>query len=231
MVGLRRRSSQFLWRVLRARRVSVLFPLLLNVVVAMGLAFGLRRAITANWSISLTTLSAAAGFFIVLGLQQMMLRLLYSGSLVTYMAKTRERHAVTMTFGAEILSRFLSDGFTPDLVRGVESLPWLLERLEEGDHPLSLVSYAMLLDKAAEMEPDRILAVWNFSVVPISEVFNSSGEVTSDYRTYFQTLKRMYRRIASPDAKPRLFIFEDALGRQKTESHAGWPSLHTYMRD
>jgi|GEM_PF-4073599 len=205
--------------------------LILNVIVAITIALIFHAALAGDWPILWTAASTAAAFVIVLSLEQAILRMPYTASLLTYMTKTRERHLVTMIFGADILQRFLSDGFTEDLVRGVESLPWMLERLEEGDHPLPLVSYAMLLDKAAEMRPDRIWAVWNFMVVPIDEVFDTSGALTPNYRTYFQTLTRIYHRIRLAPNKSRLFIFENDSARRVAQNHAGWLTLQRYMKE
>ena len=212
---------------------SLVLPVGLTVAFTLLIDLSLRQIpALAAYSTALTLLLSVLVFFIILWLQNILLAVIFSGALHDFLARTRGRHPVTKRFGAEILRRFLSDGFKEDMIKGVESLSTMLEKIEQRNgHPLAPTCYAILLDKAAEAGPDRLWAVWDFDVVPIEEVFDSAGNAKPDYAFYFETLSKIYARIENEKDKERVFVFTDDDHMNAVMSHPGWPTLLKFHKD
>ena len=230
------RKMLFFWKYMHGAPlfehvVGLAFPLATTMIFTLVVNEALKKlSVTiptlANAVNPLTILFSVILFFIILWLQQLILSTLFRKSLTEYLYRTKGRHPVTKIFGAEILNRFLSDSFKPEMVEGIESLSTMLEKIEQPNgQPLAPVSYAILLDKAAAMEPDKLLAVWDFGAVPIEKVFLDTGQPNGEYGFYFNTLKKIYSNIANQKNKRRVFLFNDDNHRKVVQKHSGWNGL------
>jgi hypothetical protein len=214
------------------RFTGLLFPFCLTVILTIGIDICLRKIPGISQPELFTFLSAIVVFFIVLWLQQLVLAVVFRKALHDFLNRTKGCHPVTKIFGAEILRRFLSDGFKEEMLKDVESLTAMLQRLEQKNgYPLAPTCYAILLDKAAGMGPDCLWAVWDFESVPIEEVFDAEGRPKPEYDFYFRTLSQIYVKIKDSRNRKRIFVFSDNTHRNKVVSHPGWQSLLKMHKD
>ena len=164
-------------------------------------------------------------FFIMLFIQHIMLASVFGGKLHEFLNNTRGHHLVTRLLGAEMLGDFITRGFSNWILLKGDSLPDMLRQIElEDGYPLIDHSYDILLKKAALMKPTRLLAVWDFKVTPIDELYDPAGKIRKA-EPYFNILLKVYANIKDAQDKQRVFVFQNEEHKEQVMSHKGWTTL------
>jgi hypothetical protein len=157
----------------------------------------------------------------------LLLQWFYIRGIPSYIEQVSDRHAVTRRFGNDILSEFL-EGYLPQTVFDDISynLPALLRNLEDRGTTLTIDLYARLLEKSAEVRPQKVIAVWDCQTVPISSVFDDAGVARNgNILRYFNTLDVIYSLISAAEDKPRAFLFASEVDMREQTAHPGWAAL------
>ena len=95
---------------------------------------------------------------------------------------------------------------------------------------LSNPYYAILLREAINFKPQRHWAIWDFSIVPITDVFNNRGQPVKEYAHWFTSMSDIYDGIKKSKNKRRVFAFKDNIQKSKVQHHKGWVYLKKLHR-
>lgn len=211
---------------------GLILPVGITIFFTLIIDWSIRQfTVFTTYGMALTLLFSVLVFFIILWIQNLLLMFLFRGALHDFIIRTKERHLVTKRFGAAILEKFLTNGFKEDMLEGTNSLPAMLQKIEEEDgYPLTSPCYAILLDEAAEITPDRLLAVWDFDIMSIESVYDIDGKYITADDSYFNTLSRIYDKIPDEEDKQRVFVFTDEAHKDCVMSHKGWETLKTFHK-
>lgn len=219
------------WRF--SRFTEYLLPLTIACLLAPSLHFAFKYfLVTEAWRYIGMSISEVAIFILVLVAQRFVSLHYFRGAFTNLICHTKDRHPVTKQFAARLLKLFLSREGCERLLESVDSLPRMMEEVEGNGRNLSFASYAMLLEEAAKMRPDELLATWDFGLFQIDEVFDGGGAVTAKYRTLFYTLTCLYVKIRNPRRKKRVFLFDDVNHEQRTKADSvRWGALIQLHKD
>lgn len=217
------------WQILNLRLIGRFiglgFPFIITFFLALITDYAFQQLIP-GYSIYLTIIAVIFEFFIVLYLQDRLIQSIFGRPLKELIHSFKDKHPVTKKFGVHIFSNFICGRFNSNHFSNVENLSELLTRVElrNGiDLPVEL--YAVLLNESAEMRPTRLWATWDFTLVPMDEVFDLNGEIKSEYLFYFRTLNNIYANIKDVNDKIRIFIFDDEQMKKDCMGHSGWKKI------
>lgn len=212
---------------------NLILPVGMTIVFMLMIDWSIRQIPAfVDHNVAISLIFSIFVFFIILWLQKLLLMFLFHGALHDFIIRTKERHLVTKRFGAAILGKFLTNGFKEDMLKGADSLPTMLEMIEQNSgYPLTPPCYAILLDKAAEMNPDRIWAVWDFAIMPIEDLYDDDGQNVTAADSYFDRLHEIYDNIPDKKDKQRVFVFKDKDHKKDIMNHAGWTELLKFHKN
>lgn len=163
--------------------------------------------------------------FITLLIQDLLQRSLFDFKLKSFITKTKNTRKETKALGSKLLAKFMNGKLPEGTLRKGDNLSLMLTELEqEKGYPLEQNSYDFLLRELTSKGPIKLLAVWNFEVVPMNRVYKNDGKLI-DGESLFDKLSNAYMSIKNEEDKQRVFIFKNNDRKRDVMSHNGWATL------